>query len=144
MLLSTKGRYGVMAMYDLALHHGCGPVPLSAIAQRKGLSESYLEQLFGTLRKAGLVNSIRGAQGGYLLTARPEEITVGAVIRALEGPLTSSECVESETACGKSEGCVLRGLWARINDSVNEVLDETTLQDLLDGEPHTCCTEQES
>jgi len=93
MKLSTKGRYGLKAMFELALHFGEGPIPLKDIAEKQNISEHYLEQLIATLRKDGLVNSVRGAQGGYLLSSEPKKITVGDVIRSLEGNIAPSDCV---------------------------------------------------
>ncbi|GIM44664.1 transcriptional regulator [Collibacillus ludicampi] len=122
MKLSTKGRYGVTLMLDLAMHHGIGPISLKSVAERQGLSEHYLEQLIAPLRNAGLVRSIRGAYGGYVLLKEPHEITVGDVIRVLEGPITIVDNPEEE----------LSDLWEKVRDAINEVLDSTTLQDLVD------------
>lgn len=132
--LSTKGRYGVTAMYDLALHHGEGPISLKSVAQRQGISEHYLEQLMGTLRKAGYVKSVRGAQGGYTLTKAPDEITVGDVIRIMEGPTAPVDClladVHDNKYCERAVSCVTRGVWAKVRDSIDGVLDSITLADL--------------
>lgn len=133
MKLSTKGRYGVTAMYDLALHYGDGPISLKSVAQRQGISEHYLEQLMGVLRKTGYVASVRGAQGGYVLAKDPAVITVGDIIRALEGPIAPVDCVATDEAaryCERSQQCVTRGIWAKIRDSINEVIDAITLADL--------------
>ena len=133
MKLSTKGRYGVLAMYDLALHYGEKPISLKNVAQRQGISEHYLEQLMGVLRRTGYVTSVRGAQGGYILAKDPAGITVGDIIRALEGPIAPVDCVASEEAarhCARSRQCVTRGIWAKIRDSINEVIDAITLADL--------------
>jgi Rrf2 family protein len=134
MKLSTKGRYGVMAMLDLALHNSEGQVPLKSIAERQEISENYLEQLFALLRKAGLVNSIRGAMGGYILAESTDKITVGSILRALEGSLAPVDCVvEDEPAlCSKSECCVTKVVWKKIRDSINEVVDSITLEDLAE------------
>jgi Rrf2 family transcriptional regulator, cysteine metabolism repressor len=134
MKLSTKGRYGVKAMLDLALHNSEGQIALKSIAERQELSENYLEQLFATLRKAGLVNSMRGSQGGYNLADSPENISVGSILRALEGSLAPVECVlESDpTSCNRSDRCVTRLLWTKIRDSVNQVVDSISLQDLVE------------
>lgn len=93
MRLSTKGRYGLMAMFQLAMDYGKGPIPLKYIAQKQSLSESYLEQLFSALRRQGLIISMRGASGGYELSREPDDITVGQVLRALEGDLSPADCV---------------------------------------------------
>lgn len=134
MRLSTKGRYGVKAMFDLALNCCGEPVPLKSIAERQGLSEAYLEQLMAGLRKAGLVKSVRGAQGGYVLGDSPDKITVGEIIRSLEGSMAPVDCViENEVSeCEKAEYCVTRIVWAKIRDSINQVVDSITLQDMID------------
>ncbi|MGI5839055.1 MAG: RrF2 family transcriptional regulator [bacterium] len=134
MRLSTKGRYGVTAMFDLAMQYGEGPIPLKEIAARQGLSEHYLEQLAAPLRRAGLVRSVRGAQGGYLLARRPEEITVGDIIRVLEGPIAPADCVSVDSGyeryCDRADNCVTRDIWRKLRDSINSVLDSFTLADL--------------
>ena len=132
MILSTKGRYGLKIMYELALNYGEGPMPLKEVAQRQQLSETYLEQLIAHLKKAGLVRSIRGAQGGYELTRKPEEISVGEIIRTLEGPLAPSECVvDDEPECTKAENCVTRLIWEKIMEGINNVVDSITLNDMV-------------
>ncbi|HBI03232.1 MAG TPA: transcriptional regulator [Paenibacillaceae bacterium] len=124
MKISTKGRYGLTIMMELANRFGEGQISLKSIAQRHGLSEHYLEQLVAPLRNAGLVKSIRGAYGGYILSRSPEEITAGDVIRVLEGPISPVEFEEEEDPAK-------RDLWLRIRDGISEVLDSTTLQDLI-------------
>lgn len=121
-------------MFDLAMHYGEGPIPLKMVAQRQDISEHYLEQLIAVLRKAGLVNSVRGAQGGYELARPPEEMVVGDIIRALEGPISPMECVDADDKCEcEREGsCPTRGLWQRLRDSMIGVLDSTTLADLVE------------
>ena len=135
MKLSTRARYGIHAMYDLAL---CGretPQPLKLIAERQDIPEAYLEQLIAQLRKAGIVVSSRGAQGGYTLADDPEKITVGMIIRALEGPIELADCVGGPEGyvCRKSGECVTRGLWMEIRDSINNIIDNRSLQDLMDN-----------
>lgn len=133
MKLSTKGRYGVKAMLDLALHANEGHISLKSIAERQSLSENYLEQLFASLKKAGLVKSLRGSQGGYSLAAEPATITVGAILRALEGSLAPVECVVEEgEGCCRAEECVTKYVWEKIRDSINSVVDSITLLDLVD------------
>lgn len=133
MKLSTKGRYGVKAMLDLALHSSDDPTPLKEIANRQEISEPYLEQLVSSLRRAGLVKSVRGAQGGYLLARTPDNITVGDIIRTLEGTMAPSDCVAEDTAgCEKADNCVTRVVWEKMRDSVNEVIDGITLQNMID------------
>ncbi|CCO08801.1 RrF2 family transcriptional regulator [Desulforamulus hydrothermalis] len=132
MRLSTKGHYGLKAMFDLAMHYGSEPIPLKTVAERQGISENYLEQLIAVLRKVGLVKSVRGAQGGYILAKPPSAIKVGDVVRALEGPIAPLECVsEHEPAsCDKIDCCISRVIWARVRDSIAEVLDSITLEDM--------------
>lgn len=134
MKLSTKGRYGVKAMFELSLSYGEGPIALNGIAENQNISIHYLEQLFATLRKAGLVKSVRGAQGGYMLANKPIHITVGDIIRTLEGPLAPSDCVVDDDSkeCSKAEYCVTRTIWERMRDSINDVVDSITLQDMID------------
>lgn len=134
MKISTKGRYGVSAMYDLALHYGSGPIALKSVAQRQGISEHYLEQLMGILRKAGYVKSVRGAQGGYALAKDPSHITVGDIIRIMEGPIAPVDCLLTDAVdneyCQRAGYCVTRGVWAKVRDSINDVLDSISLADL--------------
>ncbi len=133
MRLSTKGRYGVLAMVELALRYGKGPVSIKEIAEKQNFSDSYMEQLFSALKNAGLVKSLRGARGGYILAKDPDKIMVGEIIRALEGPIEFAECIDGggNMTCIKSPECVTRGLWKEISDSISNVIDNRSLQDLL-------------
>jgi len=131
MKLSTKGRYGIKAMVDLAIHCGEEPVSIKSIAERQNISEYYLEQLFSPLRKANIIKSIRGAQGGYVLGREPMDITMAEIMEVLEGPVEISDCLEENT-CSNIECCATRGFWARIKESIDSVLESTTLQDLVD------------
>ncbi|CAM3517923.1 Rrf2 family transcriptional regulator [Paenibacillus lupini] len=124
MKISTKGRYGLTIMMELAGKFGEGPISLKSIAERNQLSEHYLEQLVAPLRNAGLVKSIRGAYGGYILSKEPETITAGDVIRILEGPISPVDFTEEDDPAK-------RDLWLRIRDSIASVLDSTTLADLV-------------
>ncbi|HHY37314.1 MAG TPA: Rrf2 family transcriptional regulator [Clostridia bacterium] len=135
MMLSTRGRYGVKALYELARAEPSGsPVSLREIAECQGLSLSYLEQLIGPLRRAGLVVSVRGAKGGYILGRPRGEITVGDIIRVMEGSIAPTECVadspDGVSHCGRSQTCIAKGIWERVKKSVEEVLDSITLEDL--------------
>ena len=134
MKISTKGRYGVAAMYDLALHYGEGPITLKQIALRQEISEHYLEQLISTLRNAGYVNSIRGPQGGYILAKDPKDITIGDVIKTMEGPITLVDCLLNDDTennyCEKVGKCVTRDVWVKVRDSINNVLNSISLADL--------------
>ena len=135
MKISTKGRYGLRAMYDLAYHHSDAPIPLKTIAQRQDISEQYLEQLMLSLRKAGLIIGIRGALGGYTLAKAPTDITVGDVLRALEGPIGLVDCAleANATSCKRSDVCITRPVWEKIRDSVIQTVDSMTLQDLCEN-----------
>ena len=126
MKVTTKGRYGLTIMIELAKEYGEGPKSLKSIAQENNLSEHYLEQLAAPLRNAGLVRSVRGAYGGYKLAKEPAEITAGDVIRVLEGPITLVEGIEEEKPAQQA-------LWIRIRDAIRGVLDHTTLKDLVDS-----------
>ena len=132
MKLSTRGRYGIHAMYDLAVHYGDGPQSIKMIAERQNIPEAYLEQLIALLRKAKLVISKRGAMGGYRLAHQPEEITVGQVLRALEGGLNLVDCLTEEEQCGKSCACPSRIVWLKIQEGLNKIVDGITLKDMID------------
>ncbi len=130
--LSTRSRYGLRAMVDIAQWNDQTPVATHTIAERQGISERYLEQLMIPLKRSGLLKSIRGPQGGYLLGKKPQDITAGDIIRVLEGPIAPAECV-SETNpenCERSDCCVTRIIWTEIRDSITQVLDSYTLADL--------------
>lgn len=131
MKLSTKGRYGVKAMVDLAINYGKEPVSIKSISERQNISEYYLEQLFSTLRKGGLINSIRGAQGGYVLNKKPKDITINDIMELLEGPVEISSCLMEDT-CDNMEECPTRLLWVRMKQSIENVMSSTTLQDMVD------------
>lgn len=133
MKLSTKGRYGIHAMFDLAQYGSEIPQPIKSVAERQNIPEAYLEQLIGQLRRSGLVKSVRGAQGGYLLAREPAQITVGEVLRTLEGELALVDCLTEEDACHKACSCPTRVVWKKLRDGVNEILDGITLQDMLDN-----------
>lgn len=124
MKISTKGRYGLTIMMELATRFGEGPTSLKSIAEKHQLSEHYLEQLVAPLRNAGLVKSIRGAYGGYILSKTSDQISAGDVIRVLEGPISPVDFTEEDDPAK-------RDLWVRIRDSIAGVLDSTTLEDLI-------------
>ena len=132
MRLSTRGHYGLKAMFDLAQNYGSGPISLKTVAERQNLSDHYLEQLFAMLKKAGLINSMRGAQGGYVLAREPSEINVGDVIRALEGPIAPVYCVSEENpgVCDEADYCITRTVWARVRDGLADLLDSISLADM--------------
>ncbi len=133
MKLSTKGRYGLRSMIELGMNEHTGPVATHLIAQKQNIPERYLEQLLIPLRRAGLVKSVRGSQGGYLLSKKASEISVGDIIRVLEGPIAPVDCVNevNPEECSRSESCVTRGIWSQVRDSVTKVLDSYTLEDLI-------------
>ena len=133
MKFSTKGHYGLRAVVNLAKVHGEGALTLTEIAKNEGLSLGYLEQIMATLRKAGLVESKRGAHGGYQLTNEPAFITVGDILRVLEGPIAPTQCaseVIGPGCCERELACPSRLVWQRMRDSIAHVLDSTTLADL--------------
>ncbi|MGN1192316.1 MAG: RrF2 family transcriptional regulator [Dorea sp.] len=133
MKLSTKGRYGLRAMIDLARYSEKEPVSIGSVAARQDISERYLEQLVALLKKAGLVKSIRGATGGYVLAKKEEEISVGDILRALEGSLEPVKCAAfySEDGCTAADGCVTKYVWQKINDSINQTVNEIMLDELV-------------
>lgn len=132
--ISTKGRYGLRALIDVAQHSEVEPVSISGIASRQDISERYLEQLMALLKKAGLIKSIRGAGGGYVLAKPMEEISVGDVLRALEGNLEPVECAgfQEQDSCKAAGGCVTKYVWQRINDSINRTVDEINVRQLVE------------
>lgn len=132
MRISTKGEYGVRALFELAQHYGEGPVQSSHIAARQHVPETYLNQLLLTLRNAGLIKSIRGPGGGHMLARPPTEINLGEALAALEGPMVLMDCVNPDfTECSLLEMCVIRDVWRELNEATNDVLYSTTLEELL-------------
>lgn len=133
MKITTKGRYALSLMLDLVIYGGEEPVKLKDIALRQGISDKYLEQIVSLLNKAGLIRSIRGAQGGYLLVRSPEEYTVGEILRLAEGNMAPVPCLEyDENQCDKQAGCVSVILYKKINDAINGVIDSVTLADMYE------------
>lgn len=132
MRVSTKGDYATRAMQDLALHYEEGPIQIEEIARRQHLPARYLEQILLSLKRAGFVESKRGVSGGYYLAKPPGEITVGAVIRAMEGPIIPIFCVDSgpREICIEEPYCSLRDIWVDVRDAVTKIVDRTTLEDL--------------
>ena len=133
MKMSTKARYGLRALIDLASNSQEGPVSISSIAERQKISESYLEQLLAKLRKADIVKSVRGSQGGYVLARDAENISVGDVLRTLEGNLNPVECplINDEVDCNDEDKCVSKYVWKKVNDSINDTVDHITIGELL-------------
>ncbi|QSX06430.1 Rrf2 family transcriptional regulator [Sedimentibacter sp. zth1] len=131
MILSTKGRYGLKAVFELSLNYGEGPVTLKKICDKYEISENYLEQLFAKLKKAGYIVSTRGAYGGYSLAKQPQDVTVGMILRTLEGEITTSECLNKDV-CRRESVCATRTIWSKIEKSINDVIDNITLLDMID------------
>lgn len=135
MKISTKGRYALRLMLDIAMHDGEGPVRIKEIASRQDISDKYLEQIISALNKAGLVRSIRGPQGGYLLTKEPEDYTVGMILRTTEGSLAPVSCMDCEgDSCQRQGRCVTLRIWKQLDDAIKGVVDQITLCDLLEWE----------
>ena len=133
MKISTKGRYALRLMIDLAENSSGNPVSLKDVAKRQGISDKYLEQIISVLNKAGYVRSVRGAQGGYLLKSDPETYTVGMILRQTEGSLAPVSCIEDdEIICDRQEQCVTSIVYKKINDAISNVVDNITLQDHVD------------
>lgn len=134
-MISTKGRYALRLMLDLASQPGDAPVKLKDVAERQGISVKYLEQIIAVLNKAGIVRSIRGPQGGYILNRPPQEYTVGTILRLTEGDLAPVNCVSHASPdCQRQASCSTVVVWKKLYDSINNVIDGFTLQDLLDME----------
>ena len=133
MKISTKGRYALRLMIDLATNDDGNPIRIKDVAERQNISDKYLEQIISVLNKAGFVRSVRGPQGGYLLKKKPEDYSVGMILRLTEGSLAPVACVEEdETDCERQGGCVTYLLWRKISDAINGVVDTITLKDLVD------------
>jgi len=132
MKLSTRGQYGARALLDIALHYDGNPVLLKNIAKRQAISVQYLEHLISPLIKAGIVRSIRGARGGVTLAKLPEEIKLSQVIQILEGSTALVECVDDPKVCPRSDFCVTRDVWEEMKRAMMQVLESTTLQDLVE------------
>ncbi|KIX15132.1 RrF2 family transcriptional regulator [Dethiosulfatarculus sandiegensis] len=132
MKLSTRGRYGVRAMLELALHAEDNPVPLRDLAVRQEISAKYLEQLLIPLKGAGLVKSVRGARGGYLLAKDPNDVTLYEIVRSLEGPLAPVECVQDPKYCDRVGGCTVHLIWGEMGDMLVKYLSNLTLADMVD------------
>ncbi|MBP3657401.1 MAG: Rrf2 family transcriptional regulator [Clostridia bacterium] len=137
MMISTKGRYALRIMADLAQHDGETPVSVREIAQRQEISGKYMEQIISVLSRAGLLRSVRGAQGGYHLAKSPDDITVGMILRATEGDLAPAECVGSDNApCERRGECPSHLVFSRVYSAINGVIDGICLSDLLpEGNP---------
>lgn len=132
MKISTKGRYALRMMLELAQNQENKPVPIKEISAKQNISDKYLEQIIAVLNKAGYVKSVRGPQGGYKLMKSPKDYTVGMILRLTEGSLAPVECLEfEENTCPRKDGCVTLKVWEKIDQAVKDVVDNITLEDLL-------------
>lgn len=131
MKLSTRTRYGMRAIIELAQHEGKRPLQLKVIAERQDISVKYLEQLMSLLRSAGFVRSVRGSKGGYVLARPADQIKLNEVFRCLEGPVTTAECTEDESYCERSADCAARQVWVRVEAAIQDVLGSIKLSDLV-------------
>ena len=131
MKLSTRGRYGVRALLELAMGYKGGPIPINKLAERQEISAKYLEQLLIPLKAAGLVNSVRGARGGYVLAREPQKITLYDIVSVLEGPVVVVDCVENPDYCDRVGGCVVHLLWDEMSTLMQNFLTSISLADLV-------------
>jgi Rrf2 family protein len=131
MKLSTKGRYGVRLMLDLAIHAGDDPVTLRDIAVRQEISEKYLSNLVPLLKNAGFIHSVRGSRGGYILGRPPREITLKDILLVLEGSMCLVECTEKPMLCQRSEQCFARDVWSEVTGKIYEALESFTLEAMM-------------
>ena len=133
MKISTKGRYALRLLIDLAEHQQAGYISLNEIATRQNISKKYLEQIIPILNKTGILRANRGSQGGYMLAGSPEKYTVGDILRCTEGSLAPVDCAEQDPVeCERSAECVMLPVWQGLSRAINEYLDSITLQDILD------------
>ncbi len=132
MKISTKGRYALRLMLDLALYDTGLPVSLKDVAKRQEISDKYLESIISILNRAGFVRSIRGSQGGYILTKDPSEYTVGSILRLTEGPLCPVDCVNDPNSCERCNSCATIRVWKKLDDAINNVVDSITLANLVE------------
>jgi Rrf2 family cysteine metabolism transcriptional repressor len=132
MKISTRCRYGLRAILELAMEYGKGPLQIKIIAERQEISNKYLEQIMAILKSVALVRSIRGAKGGYVLAKEPKNIRISDVFIALEGPLVTVDCVEHPEFCTRCTDCVTRHVWTDIQNTIMNVMEAITLQDLVD------------
>ena len=144
MSISTKGRYAVRAMLELALRTGGGPTLIKDICERQRISKLYLEQLFGRLKTAGLVRSIRGPSGGFMLAKPPSEIRLIDIVQTMDGSNAPVDCVDNVEACPRSGSCVARVVWSDVKKAVDNVLASSTLEDLAKQEKQNRATSTET
>jgi Rrf2 family transcriptional regulator, iron-sulfur cluster assembly transcription factor len=132
--LSTKGQYGVRAMYEIAKCSGLGPVTIKRISEEQHVSVAYLEQILSKLRRAGIIKSVKGPGGGYMLARDPKLISIGEILRELEGPVAITSCLDPKEGCVRVDSCVTHLLWKSLGDNIKRFLDGMKLQDLLQGD----------
>jgi Rrf2 family cysteine metabolism transcriptional repressor len=132
MKLSTRTRYGLRAVLEVAISYNKGPIQTKIVSQRQLISIKYLEQLMAALKSGGLIKGIRGSKGGYVLAKAPSQIKLSDVFNVLEGPVKTVECVDNENYCAKTSECVARQVWSEVEEAINAVLQSITLQDLVD------------
>ena len=138
MRISTRGRYGLRAMLELAQRFGEAPVLMNTLAQRQGLSRKYLHVLLTALKSAGLVHSVRGPGGGFVLARPPAQIKLSEILHAAEGPLSLVHCVADRRACNRSKRCPARRVWRDLSGAIEDVLDNVTLEDVIASEVKPC------
>ena len=131
--LSTKGQYGVRAMYEIAKAGSIGPVTIKEISEKQDVSVAYLEQILNKLRKAGIIQSVKGPGGGYMHARDPEKISIGQILKELEGPVAITSCLDPSEGCVRVDSCVTHLLWKSLGDNIERFLDSMSLQDLLSG-----------
>lgn len=132
--LSTKGQYGVRAMFEIAMGYPDGPITIREISMKQDVSVAYLEQILNRLRKAGLITSVKGPGGGYVLSRKPADISIGLILKELEGPVAITSCLDPEEGCIRVDGCVTHLLWKSLGEKIEAFLDTITLKDLIDGQ----------
>ncbi len=133
--LSTKGQYGVRAMFEVAMGYPDNPVTIKEISEKQDVSVPYLEQILNKLRRAGLIKSVKGPGGGYLLAYRPDEISIASILNELEGPVAITSCLDPEEGCSRVDGCVIHLLWRELGEKIEAFLETITLNDLMKKEP---------
>lgn len=135
--LSTKGQYGVRAMYEIAREYPGQPVTIKEISNKQAVSVHYLEQILNKLRKAGLIRSVKGPGGGYLLNKGPEKISIASIVRELEGPVAITSCLDPEEGCIRVDNCVTHLLWKALGEQIEAFLETITLKNLMSGDIYT-------
>lgn len=133
MKVSTKGRYGLRILLDLALHESSKPRMIKDIAESQQISEKYISRLIIELRRAGMVKSIRGSKGGYKIARQPQHLTVLDVVEVMEGPISIVDCVSAPQSCARLDACATRDIWNKLNSDIRSCLSKITLQDIIDS-----------